>query len=240
MSCLGSVRAYDENLPKFLINRPHNFVEHCYSRILRVAHDIKSVSVVHDGVYSVQSRTSDKTYEVCVKKIPSCQCHDWHRSHMPCKHLMAVVMEYGWEQLDKAYTENPFFVLDASVIQQENIVTQDNELCGESHEPSTLLKEVSGEEHEEESPQSVRQTRNQSTNKSMLLADLKQLQEMVYLCTDESLMNDLRKRIKEMSSAISTNLPKSGGLILGKKCSTLPKKIKVPLKRKRTAGMTCI
>ena len=50
-----------------------------------------------------------------------------------------------------------------------------------------------------------------------------------------------RKNVQKMSAAITKNLPKSGGLILGKKstkCATLPKRRKVLAKRKPTADMS--
>ena len=53
--------------------------------------------------------------------IPSCDCVDWKRHCLPCKHLLAVLMHSeqcsGWDSLPEFYRNVPQFNLDPSIVQ---------------------------------------------------------------------------------------------------------------------------
>jgi len=51
--------------------------------------------------------------------MPSCDCYDWQRFHLPCKHFCAVFHLYpdhGWDMLPASYRDSPFFRLDETVV----------------------------------------------------------------------------------------------------------------------------
>jgi len=51
--------------------------------------------------------------------MPSCDCYDWQRFHLPCKHFCAVFHLYpdhGWDMLPASYKDNPFFRLHETVV----------------------------------------------------------------------------------------------------------------------------
>jgi len=101
--CLSSVRQYSSSVPAFLIDRPKFFVSHCLRRLPQ-----ENIVSTADGVYAVKSVDSeDIVYSVrlCDEqhggKLPSCNCPDWSRHCLPCKHLLAVLVQCsgagGWD-----------------------------------------------------------------------------------------------------------------------------------------------
>lgn len=54
------------------------------------------------------------------KNVSHCQCPDWRRYRLPCKHFYACMKalpeQWGSEQLESKYTSNPLFCLDDQVI----------------------------------------------------------------------------------------------------------------------------
>ena len=65
------------------------------------------------GVFSVMSETHDQFYSVHFESskdnsIPSCECMDWQRNYLPCKHMLAIMQsnnEWGWDNLPVVYRE---------------------------------------------------------------------------------------------------------------------------------------
>lgn len=126
---LSTVHRYDQSVPHFLLNRPKKFVKHCLHRMPPfVEVDEACIKVVSDGVYTVSSRDSDRTYEVRLHSVadpdsPSCQCEDWRKHPMPCKHMLAVVTHAPnctWENLPLKYRSFPLFCLDPDILQQSS------------------------------------------------------------------------------------------------------------------------
>ncbi|KAL9978130.1 hypothetical protein ACROYT_G015617 [Oculina patagonica] len=114
-------RGYDD-LPQFLVNRPRQVVAHVMNRW---ESDVspEHVSMSSPGLFSVKSASCRQPYEVRYgddKTLPHCQCTDWKRFRLPCKHMCACMKafpgQWGWEQLGSKYTSNPLFNLDEMVI----------------------------------------------------------------------------------------------------------------------------
>ena len=81
------------------------------------------ISIATPGVFNVKRGGGKQSYEVRYgddKNLPHCQCPDWRRYRLPCKHLCACMKafpeQWGWEQLGSKYTSNPLFCLDDQVI----------------------------------------------------------------------------------------------------------------------------
>ena len=43
--------------------------------------------------------------------LPFCECVDWKKHYLPCKHMLAVgkKFEISWESFPKRYRDSPFF-----------------------------------------------------------------------------------------------------------------------------------
>lgn len=50
--------------------------------------------------------------------MPSCGCHAWMWTLLPCKHIFAVIQhtEFSWEDLPPEYLSSPYFNVDSHVI----------------------------------------------------------------------------------------------------------------------------
>ena len=73
--------------------------------------------------YTVRSFSGGRTYQVVLNgpdmSFPMCQCQDWKRTKMPCKHIIGVfetVDGISWESLPDSYKQSPYFCLDNAVI----------------------------------------------------------------------------------------------------------------------------
>ena len=51
--------------------------------------------------------------------FPKCECFEWKRTMLPCKHMLAVLEtreDLNWESLSPLYRNSPFLSLDIYVI----------------------------------------------------------------------------------------------------------------------------
>ena len=70
---------------------------------------------ISDTSFSVKFEKQSHTVSIAV---PTCDCVDWFRYGMPCKHLLAVVTcvdGLSWASLPDSYRNFPLFILDNSV-----------------------------------------------------------------------------------------------------------------------------
>ena len=77
-----------------------------------------------NGTFVVASvDTAGKNYVVQLQSdsnpdVPSCECVDWRRHLLPCKHLLAVVNSQlcgGWTSLPEVYRSLPVFTADPDI-----------------------------------------------------------------------------------------------------------------------------
>ena len=117
-----------------LRDRLREFVTHCMGRLSSaIETPLEDIRMLEGGKFIVQSQTNGRNYTLSFqnKNLPSCECKDWKKNHWPCKHFIAVLINYeewGWNSLPATYTENPYFTLDPSVVkttanQEENRTT---------------------------------------------------------------------------------------------------------------------
>ena len=99
-----------------------------------------------NGVFSIrrQSSTEEKDSYIVMfgTTRPSCNCHDWERRRLPCKHFCAVFLHvplWLFDKLPGAYKDSPFFTLDVELFTPNN-PTAKNYIGEESMDdlPSTI------------------------------------------------------------------------------------------------------
>ena len=100
---------------------------HRLSDVLSLAESIPSSNVtvidMENGEFLVKSQSrleEKKMYKVMFgTKQPSCECFDWERQRLPCKHFFAVfqhVPSWSFDRLPKEYRDSPFFSVDRDVL----------------------------------------------------------------------------------------------------------------------------
>ena len=131
---------YNSAIPSYLRERPHHIIKHSMDR-LSLAESIPSSNVtvidMENGEFLVKSQSSleeKKMYKVMFgTKQPSCECFDWERQRLPCKHFFAVfqhVPSWSFDRLPKEYRDSPFFSVDRDLL-----------LAGEKEEGDSIADE---------------------------------------------------------------------------------------------------
>ena len=123
--CQG-YRKYNTDIPHYLVNRPRVLVSHCIDRMF-AADDIQRyhIQCVDDirGIFKIKSQSLDGTV-YCLSfgdanTICKCECLDWQKWWLPCKHFIAIFAHYPdwqWEKLSPLYRDSPYFSLDEELL----------------------------------------------------------------------------------------------------------------------------
>lgn len=124
-------RMYNKNIPEFLQNRPRFVVAHVLKRWEDCWHTSANVKKLADGKYEVLSATSSKWYKVTFgdeTSPPSCECADWNKTKLPCKHFCAVFKntEQTWNDLSPLYRSLSILNLDEICLNQSTSVSKEN------------------------------------------------------------------------------------------------------------------
>ena len=152
----SSYRAYNQDIPAFLLNRPRELVMHCMMRLDAGKSIPKSNILLIDpknGCFQVQSQSRNQTYNLNFgsrSSMPHCDCLDWRNNYLPCKHFLSIFYQFpkwNWETFPAEYKDSPLLNLDTDLAQslseapqnetgsghQENIDADDND-----HNSTTL------------------------------------------------------------------------------------------------------
>ena len=129
----NEAKAYAENIPAFLVNRPNKFLKHCLPRMFPAIEKIPKENIVFSNKdnCTVKSTNSDILHDISfVNMKPFCSCKDFCKSHWPCKHLLSIFVEYpnySWDSLNREYNGQACFNLD--MLGDTQILTD----CKEEH-----------------------------------------------------------------------------------------------------------
>lgn len=126
----GRYKRYNQSIPKYLQDKPRQFLSHCMNRI-SAAEDISPEEIREGkskGEFHVASAESkDIWYDLSFgadDKMPKCSCPDFSRTGLLCKHFFAVFQhnaDWKWEALPKSFRENPHLCLDDDVVFNTNL-----------------------------------------------------------------------------------------------------------------------
>ena len=117
-------RSYNKFVPEYLQGRPPKVIRHCMERKLKaksfVGEDITDINA-ESGQFNVAS-SSGKVYKVnfdMQNGNPSCECKDWIRHQMPCKHFFAVFNNrprWKWDSLPASYLKGAYLSQDSDAL----------------------------------------------------------------------------------------------------------------------------
>lgn len=175
------------------------------------------------GIFTVKSETNDCDYAVRFvsagdKCIPSCECMDWQRFYLPCKHILCIMQKIkGWncEQLPVQYRKSPYLTLYSEVIFKgidyaggAISIDDDNDL-NSTLSKSCLNNTVTEGECASETPKKLYPKRSLVTRCCDLLANIK---NFVHECTSvtgltqDTLTSAIRDLEDESESVCGINL----------------------------------
>ncbi|XP_037558037.1 uncharacterized protein LOC119435183 [Dermacentor silvarum] len=112
----GSHRNHGFDMPAYLHNRPHGFVDHMLRRLVNAEEythtDMRELPI--KGMFSVHSERNDDDVHTVDFTKPSCTCPDFRKHKYPCKHF-CVVFKYsdrwGFSSLPQSYLNRPQIAL---------------------------------------------------------------------------------------------------------------------------------
>ncbi len=163
------------------------------------------------GVFSVKSASDECiTYRVCFNEngMPDCECFDWKRHHLPCKHFCAIFHQfknYSWDTMAPDYKDSLYFKLDEDIvgvhvesdshdfvsIQSEDIETEPQVLSDVLDEDKTAI------------------------HKAIQCREiLQQLTNLTYLSEDTLSLHTLHTNLIKMYTEFSKSIPAESGLLL--------------------------
>ena len=125
-------KKYASGIPEYLRNRPKQVVDILLEKLYRATPDMKVTNVGHN-VFQVESSEEGTAILTCYNiflgnetKFCSCNCHDFRRYRMLCKHFFAVFNsgEAMFSDLSSLFLKHPFMVLDNNLFGENYINDQ--------------------------------------------------------------------------------------------------------------------
>ncbi|XP_064469612.1 uncharacterized protein LOC135384336 [Ornithodoros turicata] len=96
MTFTSAYRAYHTYIPEFLHDRPPAVVKHIIQRLL-AAEDFNKNNIQmleKAGTFHVHSQTTASAFYTVDFSQPHCNCMDFRKTQLPCKHFCAVFLQY--------------------------------------------------------------------------------------------------------------------------------------------------
>ena len=215
----STYKGYSDKIPEFLHNRPKYIVKHVMGRMpTDPPHDV--VIMKKDQQSIVSGGDEGRKYCInlgCAEILPSCQCMDFQKNKMLCKHICAVISqpEIGWESLGTSFKEHPLFKLDPVVLSQV------------SGRELTSIEKIPSESQSKKR----KSDSNQLSERTECLKKIKYLTDEIYALQDAATLNAVDSLLEE---AISIARKKTGGSLEEKSLPPEPKKKKKLLKKALT------
>ncbi|XP_069820962.1 uncharacterized protein [Dendropsophus ebraccatus] len=205
-------RKYDVKVPKFLQNRPRDFICHVMQRFYSDLEkdDIKMLDE-QCGIFEVRSENDkNKVYSVCVGAHgPSCTCKDWEKFLMPCKHICAVIRFTGftWDKVNQSYQKNPLFCLDDDCLDSKSLVKVE-----ETEGTENTVSVQNRNRATEDLPPRKRSKKTFYMKKC--LRGIKQTSDLIYLVKEVESLKLLYGRINELNMVVRENIAPEVSLAL--------------------------
>ena len=271
--CSTAYKRCNKQIPDFLHNRPNYLVEHCMKRLVYAAEAKITAVNKTSGIFTVRSESNEGAYNVFSsspgdESIPSCECLDWQRNYLPCKHMLAVIMSadgWSWEDLPVEYQESPYLTLDKEVLFQNvkdmelPTLVQDQELynsynmpprpntgvegahnsCSMTETPCSNKDSMSAPTSTSEIPKKIYPKRTLVTRCCDLLAKIKNL---VHETTCATGLSKLEQTLQSAFCDLEAKSENVSGIILSSgitvKTSTKRKKNKNPNTARKKAKLS--
>lgn len=242
-------RTYDASIPSWLTNRPRSVVVHCLKRMnaakMISADDIQELS---DGLFIVKSQTKDSApYRVSFgndSQSPYCECQDFVKNYLPCKHFLAVFThtDYNWNSLAEAYKNSPYVNLDNDVLSvqdgeepsnpAEQIEDNANAQSEVTSENASFPADHPGSPPEDDPDDTSGQTALTAPRRR-LRELLKRVEDASFLCNNATILAGVTDTLRTLETTLRCSAEKSEGLSLHMDPQVASKVPARPLPRRR-------
>ena len=238
----SAYRQYNSHLPRWLHNRPRQFITHCCQRLTHAQSITKEdISQEGDGQFLVKSQSDNKiSYHVhfgdC-SNMPSCTCPDWQRHHWPCKHFVAIYKhfpEWGWEAMSPYYSSSPYFQIDPNVVPPLSSKGCSSTDCTIMQDSTQKEKEKGSKEYSSKCTTSTKspvahedsekkaEVAGKSSKQSVSVQNegrccrelLKEIQDLTYLCADGRALESLKQDLQKALGNFRPLVPSEHGIFM--------------------------
>ena len=206
-------------LPSWLDKKPKKFVKHLYEKI-QIAQQIPAEHIrKHSAtLYIVQSNNSiDSEYEVFLgddNYLPSCQCLDWKKHLMPCKHMMAIFehhSEVTWDSFCTSFKDSPFFKVDMEVV---GVIADNESQIGKSDDLEKKENEYDVNDLECKSFELPEPKHLKLSKTSACRELLNSIKSLTYIVSDPDAFDCLENQLRVAFHGFSEKCKKDHGLIV--------------------------
>ena len=221
-------RSYHQKVVEWdLLDKPKKYVKHCLERISKVEQiDSNDIQVIErNRLFKVKSSSKEIFHQLDLGdkySFPTCNCHDWKKHLMPCKHFLALFEHktgISWNPLGDFHRKSPYFNIDS-------------EAFGLDADTSTLYPAVDNydvstdislsKEKPRENNISIENYRESllPVNKPKCKTDLdcreilKQLKSLTYIITDAATLKELKENLIDVRDKFSKHAPVDHGLVV--------------------------
>jgi hedgehog interacting protein len=147
-------RRYSPTIPDYLKERPHHIIKHCLERLSlseEIPNSCVSVISMKEGIFKVGSKSAKYKVsfgdEADESSQLGCECIDWEKHRLPCKHFFAVFRNFppwSFERLPNSYKTSPFLSLDRELLLRdstaENYDESHHDELPDDHAPTVNLE----------------------------------------------------------------------------------------------------
>ena len=223
----GEIKRYNNKVPQ--AGRPKQFIDHCIARL-------KSAELEYGGggesilssdtsnmTFKVKSATDGNIVYTCNLTAPMCQCPDWSKNKLPCKHMFLIfqhIPKTGCNSLPSSYLDLPFLTIDKDILQSISSVPKstcppeiddvselsDDETINDDY-PDLALEDASSVTYlKKSSSKSVKSLHRKC------ISQLETLENKVYECKDRSVLTDAMKQLESLIENVDSSLMKEEGI----------------------------
>ena len=234
---INGIRSYGSFIPPFLKGRPRKFIEHCLPRIKNAETDFNGnknlIRIdIENKLFEVKSSSDQKVYS-CDLKLPRCECMDWRRYKLPCKHMFYVfkyVPGIDWNCLPVAYLQQDFLKVDDRLLERalaNSACPEDATLAhngtdnyGENdtgvdvnieHNVDNINNDNdrdSLDEFENYETLKISKSNSVKTLRRKCISSVETLKNKVHECNDRSILKVTLDALKDMVEKVEKTLPK--------------------------------
>ena len=214
---------------------PKSVIKHCLSRITS-AREFTDADVEEDtpNMYHVNSaHNAGHKYSVILvneQNMPSCDCLDFSKTCMPCKHIFAVLAftEKTWHDLPSPYINNPYMILEDHSLSFEDSSTTWLPLPDYTlHQPEDLADGAS-------CPSSY----GIQAARARFREILKLVEDASFLVTEKDVLEDMTCEVEKTLVKLLQYAPKQEGIATNTPVNTVKRKAtrQLPMNKKRQKG----
>ena len=214
-------------MPHYLHDRPPSLINHCLDRLssaVEIGQECIQVTDEERGTFKVKSldpNTQGCWYSLSFgddETMPHCECVDWEKHRLPCKHFLAVFRYFkgwGFDKLPTHYTESPFLTLDHDVVSRKEPVDKiDEEEAVEDaiQENKVLSPNVNFDEEPSKLPVRPKSCRTWNTK---CKEAIKQVTSLTHIVDDTESLKEVYSLLHDCINVLN-NATQKEGLVLEK------------------------